>query len=130
VPTGLIVERMDRPATDQLLSEVPLLHSRLVRMIVEGVARAGGADLAAKLKTIAETPKTDPEIVALAGRFFTGSCQWPSSAGLNCMGWSAVVRKMGRCGRSSNPTCKAGVIGLAQFAESTAVNQHSGLENI
>jgi hypothetical protein len=66
---GLIVERMDRRATDRLLSDVPRLHRRLGRMIVEGVARAGGEGLAAKLKAIAENPQTDPEIVTLAGRF-------------------------------------------------------------
>jgi len=80
---GLIVERMDREATDQLLSEVPGLHRRLGRMIMEGVARAGGEGLAARLKAIAENPKTDPEIVTLAGRFLhrelrvSGLERWP-----------------------------------------------------
>jgi len=66
---GLIVERMDRREIDRLLSDVPRLHRRLGRMIVEGVARACGEGLAAKLKAIAENPQTDPEIVTLAGRF-------------------------------------------------------------
>jgi len=66
---GLIVERMDRKSKDELLSKVPLLHKRLGRMIVEGVARSGGEGLAAKLKTIAENPVTAPEIITLAGRF-------------------------------------------------------------
>ncbi|MGE0851991.1 MAG: NACHT domain-containing NTPase [Hyphomicrobiaceae bacterium] len=66
---GLIVERMDRGTRDELLSRVPLLHKRLGRMILEGVARSGGRGMAAQLKAIAENPKTDPEIVTLAGRF-------------------------------------------------------------
>jgi hypothetical protein len=80
---GLIVERMDRHATDRLLSEVPRLHRRLGRMIVEGVARAAEEGLAAKLKAVAENPKTDPEIVTLAGRFLhrelrvNGLERWP-----------------------------------------------------
>jgi hypothetical protein len=80
---GLIVERMDRETTDRLLADVPHLHRRLARMVVEGVARAGVDGLAAKLKAIAEHPKTDPEIVTLAGRFLhrelrvSGLEQWP-----------------------------------------------------
>src|SRR4029077_2661371 len=80
---GLIVERMDSRTKDQLLSKVPQLHRRLGRMIVEGVARAGNEGLAAKLKAIEENPKTDPEIVTLAGRFLvrerrmSGIEQWP-----------------------------------------------------
>jgi hypothetical protein len=80
---GLIVERMDKQMMDQLLAKVPDLHRRLGRMIVEGVARTGGEGLAAKLKAIAENPKTDPEIVTLAGRFLhrelrvSGLERWP-----------------------------------------------------
>jgi hypothetical protein len=80
---GLIVERMDQEENDQLLSKVPGLHRRLGRMIVEGAARAGGEGLAARLKAIAENPKTDPEIVTLAGRFLhrelrvSGLERWP-----------------------------------------------------
>ena len=79
----LIVERMDQTARHQLLSKVPGLHRRLGRMIVEGVARAGAENLAVKLKAIAEDPKSDQEIVALAGRFLhrelrvSGLKRWP-----------------------------------------------------
>jgi hypothetical protein len=55
---GLIVKRMDRQAIDRLLFDVPRLHRRLGRMIVEGIVRAGGQGLAAKLKAIAENPRT------------------------------------------------------------------------
>jgi hypothetical protein len=80
---GLIVERMDDATRQQWLSRVPGLDRRLGRMIVEGVARAGTGDLAARLKAIAEDQKSDREIVALAGRFLhrelrvSGLKRWP-----------------------------------------------------
>jgi hypothetical protein len=80
---GLIVQRMDNKTIDQLVAKVPNLHKRLGRMIVEGVARAGGKDVSAKLKAIVENPKTDPEISTLAARFLhrelraSGLQRWP-----------------------------------------------------
>jgi len=80
---GLIVEQMDERTIDQLLLIVPDVHRRLGRMIVEGVARVGAANLSPKLKAIVENPRTDPEISTLAARFLhrelrtSGLQRWP-----------------------------------------------------
>lgn len=79
----LIVERMTERSRDQFLAQVPHFNKYLGRMIVEAVAATEGDGLADKLKSIAENPHTDAEIVSLANRFLhrelrtSGLEKWP-----------------------------------------------------
>jgi len=80
---GMIMQRMRPADRERLLARVPGLNRYLARMIVEGVAVSETSSLAEQLKPIVENPRTDPEIVTLAGRFIrrelrvSGLNRWP-----------------------------------------------------
>lgn len=80
---GMIMQRMTPADRGRLLDRVPGLNRYLARMIVEGIAISESVGLADQLQKVVENPRTDPEIVTLAGRFIrrelrvSGLDRWP-----------------------------------------------------